>query len=209
MTDSIYDFNLSPDSLDCFFENEVAFCQLPRERISDLLLSQLVICQKLRIHNIFYITDEMKYLEGINYRTRTAKEKPFRGDLLKGLWKKHFYSDRFLPRNLANFLSSKEGRKAFSSFFQDVMQENQGDFIEDETLRRIADFASYGVYKLKTSRAGKEEGALTGEWLIYGKHNGLNYYLCIARHNAGDDKIRGEIERFSLKEFPFLFKEKT
>ena len=189
-----------------FFENKFAFYRL-RERISDLLLSQLYICDSLRIHNIFYITDEIKYLERITRGTRTAKEKPFKGDLLKGLWKKHFYSDRFLPRNLANYLSNKVGRKAFDSCFRETMAENQGDFIEEKILNKLADFASFGAYKYKVSCAGKEKDALTGEWLIYGKHNGLNYYLCIARHNVGDEKIRSEILNFCTKEFPFLFRE--
>lgn len=205
MADSMNGIDLSRDILDQFFDNEFAFYRLPRERISDLLLSQIFICEKLRIHNIFYITDEIKYLEGITGVTRTTKETPFKGDFLKGLWKKHFYSDRFLPRNLANFLSSKAGGKAFDSCIREVVQDNQGDFIEEKTLWKIADFASWGAYKIKASHAGERKGALTGEWLIYGKHDSFNYYLCIARHNAGDENIRREIENICMDEFPFLF----
>lgn len=30
---------------------------------------------------------------------------------------------------------------------------------------------------------------LTGEWLIYKKNSGINYYLCLAKHNEGDQEI--------------------
>ncbi|HMK60771.1 MAG TPA: hypothetical protein VK452_06465 [Dissulfurispiraceae bacterium] len=206
MTDLIYDFDLNGDNLNQFFENQVAFYRLPRERVSDLLLSQLYICNRLRIHNIFYITDEMKHLEGITRGTRTKKEKPFKGHLLKGLWKKHFYSDRFLPRNLANYLRSERGKKAVDSFLGDAMAGNQADFVEEKTLDKIAYFVTFGAYKYKASCAGKQKDAITGEWLIYGKYKGLNYYLCIARHNAGDERIRSEILNVCTKEFPFLFR---
>lgn len=205
MTDSMNDIDLSRDILNQFFADKSAFYRLPRERISDLLLSQLFVCEKLRLHNIFYITYEIKYLEGITGVTRTAKEKPFNGDILKGLWKKHFYSNCFIPKNLANFLSIRAGEKAFYSYIREAMQDNQSDLVEEKTLWKISDFASYGAYKIKASHAGERKGAFTGEWLIYGKYGDLNYYLCIARHNAGDENIRREIENVCVDEFPFLF----
>jgi hypothetical protein len=204
MTDSKYTLKLSRDILNEFFENEFAFHRLPRERISDLLLAQLYVCRRLRIHSIFYITDEIKYLEGITRGTRTGKERAFTGDLLKGLWKKHFYSDRFIARNLANYLSSKKGKKAFDNYAREAFSENEGDFIEEKTLNKIGYFVTFGALKDKASCSGQEKDALTGEWIIFGKCNGQNYYLCIANHDEGDQRIRNTILSMCPTQFPFL-----
>jgi hypothetical protein len=45
---------------------------------------------------------------------------------------------------------------------------------------------------------------MTGEWVIYAQHESQNFYLCLAKHNDGDEKIREKIERICLREFPFL-----
>ena len=51
----------------------------------------------------------------------------------------------------------------------------------------------------------------TGEWLIFSKHKGRNYYLSIASHSKtheGDKKLYEFIKNYCYSEFPFLF-EKT
>jgi hypothetical protein len=45
---------------------------------------------------------------------------------------------------------------------------------------------------------------LTGEWIVFAKHNGQNYYLCLARHNEGDELIFSRIKQICFREFPFL-----
>lgn len=197
MTDSWYTLKLSKDSLNKFFENEVAFYGLPRERISNLLLAQLYVYHSLRIQSIYDITDEIKYLEGITERTSTVEAGPFtRGKFLKGFWKKHFFNARFIPRNLRNYLSSTTGRKAFEDCVSEAFSQNQGDFIDEKTLNTISYFVTFGAFQRKS--------ALTGEWIIFGKYNGQNYYLCIASHREGDETIRNKILNMCSTEFPFL-----
>lgn len=60
--------------------------------------------------------------------------------------------------------------------------------------------------------SGFEERAkrgLTGDWLIFAKHNGMNYYLDLATHEEGiDDNAHVLFEKLkngSRAEFPFLF----
>jgi hypothetical protein len=50
----------------------------------------------------------------------------------------------------------------------------------------------------------RNEGKMTGEWIIYAQREGRNFYLCLAKHDDGDEKIREKIERICLWEFPFL-----
>ena len=196
MRDTQCTLKLSRDDLNEFFENEFAFYRLPRERISDLLLAQLYVCRNLRIHSFYDITDEIQYLEGISTRTKTEKERPFTRVFLNGLWKKHFFSARFIPRNLRNYLSSTTGRKAFEDCISEAFSQNQGDFIDDKTLNKISYFVTFGAFERKS--------ALTGEWIIFGKYNSQNYYLSIASHREGDETIRNKILSMCSTQFPFL-----
>lgn len=48
------------------------------------------------------------------------------------------------------------------------------------------------------------EGKLTGEWLIFAKHGGENYYLSLNTHVAGDQFIYDRIMEHCPKNFPEL-----
>ena len=43
---------------------------------------------------------------------------------------------------------------------------------------------------------------LTGEWLVYAKHNNKNYFLCLATHNEGDQNIFSNKIVSCYQEFP-------
>lgn len=47
-------------------------------------------------------------------------------------------------------------------------------------------------------------GELTGEWIVYARHEGVNYYLCLGKHDSHDDHLRSHIDGICCKEFPFL-----
>lgn len=51
----------------------------------------------------------------------------------------------------------------------------------------------------------REAERLTGEWIVFAKHEGLNYYLTLTTHDRTlhqDD--RQQIENICYPEFPFL-----
>ncbi len=50
----------------------------------------------------------------------------------------------------------------------------------------------------------KNQGKLTGEWIVFAKHGSQNYYLTLDIHTAGDQKIHDEIRSMAYVEFPFL-----
>ena len=50
----------------------------------------------------------------------------------------------------------------------------------------------------------KFKKGLTGEWLIYAVHNEVNYFLCLAKHEEGDEAIYKNKIAPALEEFPEL-----
>ena len=63
----------------------------------------------------------------------------------------------------------------------------------------LADDIAHGNWQRMASAA-----ELTGEWIIYAQHDGANYYLCLGRHDSGDDYLRRQIDAICCREFPFL-----
>jgi hypothetical protein len=51
---------------------------------------------------------------------------------------------------------------------------------------------------------------LTGDWIIFGKHDGANYYLDIATHEESKqpERLFEKLRTGSAAEFPFLFNRK-
>ena len=46
--------------------------------------------------------------------------------------------------------------------------------------------------------------ALTGEWIIFAKYYGQNYYLCLGFHEQDQNQLRRQIDEVCCREFPFL-----
>jgi hypothetical protein len=59
----------------------------------------------------------------------------------------------------------------------------------------------------------RTERGLTGDWLIYAKHEGLNYYVDLSTHEEGvgaqAETLFIKLKNGSKAEFPFLFPDKT
>ena len=57
------------------------------------------------------------------------------------------------------------------------------------------------------ARADQEK--MTGEWIVFAKHEGQNYYLTVSRHTdpkkpEEDKRLFWEIEQLCYRQFPFL-----
>ena len=50
----------------------------------------------------------------------------------------------------------------------------------------------------------KKDNKLTGEWIVFAKNLGINYYLCLATHNDDDNSIYNKIKHNCTQEFKFL-----
>jgi len=68
--------------------------------------------------------------------------------------------------------------------------------------QEIAANIARDVTQLYADRARAQE--LSGEWIVFAKHEGKNYYLTLAAHYEGDDQIFARIRDGCVGEFPFL-----
>ena len=149
-------------------------------RVSTLLRCQLAELLRWRILEVHYIYDAIAANEGKKDRGKTGPANDFSGPILKGLRKKHFYDDNFIPKNLANFAGSSKGKKFHESFWPDRIGQDVTDAADEYFLGMIA----HG-YLSKL-----EERSLTGEWIVFTNIDGINYYLTLATHKLPQERTR-------------------
>ena len=187
-------FNLSPEDENEFFKI-VEF----RERVSDQLVLQLrEILEEGRV-DPDAIVDEIRYLDGLRDRTRTKKAKKFRGGKLKGFWHSHFFNGD-VSEQAKNYMKLLNKEGAFEKIYRDILA-NADDPMEQSRMlvERIVSQQYQDINNTKS---------WTGNWIIYAKHNGKNYYLMVANHsNLGDDTdpLYFEMKSKCEIQFPFLF----
>lgn len=174
------------------------------DRISLMLASRL-LDKSDRYFDPFAVLDELDHLEGMRASSVTKRESQFKlGGPLHPLWHKHFTLPRHLIHNIGiRWNLSGGGNKDLDNMIEEVLREH-GEFPERWqallTHRFVID-----AFKDRAARG------LTGDWIIYGKHDDLNYYLDLATHSEAVGqkavqllkKLRGSC----MAEFPFVFAE--
>lgn len=172
------------------------------ERCSSQILLDLFFGTEFVGLNPWTVVDEVKSLEKQG-ASRTKSATPFRGSRLGGLWHKHYMNGGVA--SLAQNLSSELDRRGnkFSPFFEERIEEaraaGEERFVTREDLPKIAK----DIVMSNLARR-RNEGRMTGEWIIYAEHESQKFYLCLGKHNDSDDKLRGKIEHICVREFPFL-----
>lgn len=168
-------------------------------RCSSQILLDLFFGTEFSGLNPWAVADEIKSLE----KQGTSRTKPaaaFRRRHLSGLWHKHYMIGDVasLAQNLKSELDRK-GRK-LRLFFEEKIEEARaaGEERFREEVPKIAQVLTSNLAKRRS------EGRMTGEWIVYVQHENQKFYLCLAKHNEGDERIREKIERISVWEFPFL-----
>jgi hypothetical protein len=134
-------------------------------------------------------------LETGNSSTGTKPESPFKHEPLRGLWKKHYFSAHFVGKNIQNHFSGSK----LDRFIREVLDPEKSPVV---TREMIEEFAHRFANEPLERRA--EAQKLTGEWIIFAKHGGQNYYLCLATHNSKDQATYDRITTVCFREFPFL-----
>ncbi|MFG0864637.1 hypothetical protein [Pseudomonas sp. FYR_7] len=120
---------------------------------------------------------------------------------LKGLWHKHYMQDGMasLAQNVKKGLNRYKV-PLFDKIVKEAHEAGEERFLEPHEIEAIIDDAVSG-----NRRRLAEKQALTGEWLMFAKHEGQNYYLTIANHRTEThQKVRSQIEQICFIEFPFL-----
>ena len=190
------------DEIDNFVKENVGFFQLELSRISNLLKHQLYHAYLNRLFSIYGVLDEIRFLEGSNSKTMTKEADQFKSPPLNQFWHKHFFDARFVSKNLINYLHSNTGKTKIEDLFRKFKEEGS-EYLEEKEIGILAHELTFLAFQERiTQNAG------TGEWLIFSKHKGRNYYLCIAVHSntsEGDRHLYQFIKSNCYEEFPFLF----
>lgn len=145
------------------------------------------------------ILDEIDNLEALKKRSRTRREEKFRKPPLHPFWHKHYTAPRHILKNIANRWNLTGDGKPLLAMLGNVATTHGSD---------LDDWPGIAAYRMVidgyTHRAKR---GLTGDWIIFGKHAGKNYYLDLATHHEGDEpeRLYEKLRQGSAAEFPFLF----
>ncbi|MBP0624016.1 hypothetical protein [Cupriavidus consociatus] len=122
---------------------------------------------------------------------------------LKGLWHKHYLQDGLpsLAKNIQLALK-KYGMPYFEQKICEAEEAGEVRFMTAEDLMAVANDVVHGNLGRR-----REDEAMTGEWLLFAKHEGENYYLAVTTHDSSaHPQIRQQIDTICCHEFPFLIK---
>lgn len=166
-------------------------------RYSWLFVFNLMMLERKNGIAPFSIIDEIKNLENLGPSQQTKPASEFKGAHLKGLWHKHFFAANLslLAHNITNQLAGGKLKK----LIEEVFDPKKSPTVTKEMIGEISHRL---VVESLENRAA--DSKLTGEWIVFAKHQGQNYYLCISTHESGDENISQSIKAACLPQFAFL-----
>jgi hypothetical protein len=147
------------------------------------------------------IVAEVWGLEGVGNPVGTKRATQFKHPPLRGFWKKHYLVGGLgsVVENVKRGFGPEPERRRLHRVIEGNFNPKTAHLPPETISKNIAN----AIVNLYADRSRKE--CLTGEWIIYGKHDGKNYYLCLAAHDEPDIQIFERIKRGCSGEFPFLF----
>ena len=168
-------------------------------RISFGLILRLVGLAGVDKGIVSAVFDELDYLEGIGPPTGMIGPTKFKRELAP-FWHKHFRTPNVVLKNVGIYWGLTQSH----TFPQSSDASTRLDsLLKNATLETLAHQLVVDGFLERAKRG------LTGDWIIFGEHNGLNYYLDIAKHEEGNrsnaSALRDKLKGSSAAEFPFLF----
>lgn len=160
--------------LDAFARQHISDSDL-RSRISYVFLADLLLMEQRAGTAPAEIMRAVRQLEAGDLAPGTKPASRFRHLPLRGLWHKHYFCARFYGKNLAIGWSAARLEK----MLREELPKIDGELITKEIIQRIAKRFSEEPYVER-----HEKQKLTGEWLVFMKHAGINHYLCLATHTS-------------------------
>jgi len=202
MNKKIIEKNISLTRIDLerIAENDLGFSGLDISRISSLFIGQVLQMKINLVVEIGQILNEVRYLEGHKIVSSTKNADQFKKTPLKGFMKKHFFDARFILKNIgAHFGVEQGGNKNLDRIIKKGVDRNKSGCFDDE----MASFLSYNFSKGATEKRARD-GRITGEWIIFQRYKGKNYYLTLAAHDEGDENIYKRVKDAYAFDFPFF-----
>ena len=179
---------MSREELVAWADESVAFCGLDLTRISTVLLCQAYRLQIHRIFDTFTLTHPIKVLEGASPSNGTPPADQFRHAPLTGLYKKHFTGPGFLVKNLLNFLLSDKNNHYLKNVYAEAACASGSGCVDEIFTKYLSHHMVFDPYEIKYA-----SNKMTGEWVVFHKHEGANYYLTFASHTEKNDEIHKRV----------------
>ena len=181
-------------------------------KVSDVLIKQLLIHHRqvgekyvikndnkefITVKEFFQSREILDLIESLENEVCTIKQRPFNGEFLKGLMHVHHGTYATMGYSavkncIVYWYNNEKMRPKIIPEFQALLDESEHDL---------------GARMYQKAIFSRIKNGLTGEWLIYKKYQGKNYYMCLAKHDEGDENIYKNRIRPCLIEFPELNKE--
>jgi hypothetical protein len=174
--------------------------QIAPGRISLLFLLSFFGAYKASRINPFQVAGEIEALE----KGETTGLKPpiqNRHLPLKGLWHKHYMQPSMasLAMNIQHGLK-QHGIPHLAKKVQEAKESGEERYFTIEDVVPMVNDVVHGNW-----RRLHETAQLTGEWIVFAKHERLNYYLTLATHDKTTHQHeRRQIENICYRELPFL-----
>lgn len=191
-------------------KKRVTLSQFYPHRVSQSLALRLQLLSSLRLMDKFAVLDEIAFLEKTptSRPTGTKPAEKFRGPILGRFWHKHYCEAKHLPQNFHNKWFGDYARKhgLLGQKLREILMSDVDESDMEEYRLVMANLISDDLfYGGVDSR--RQRNALTGEWLVYYVHGGLNYYLDLADHGeiAEPQKLFDRLKGNCEWEFPFAF----
>jgi hypothetical protein len=165
--------------------------------------------------DFFQVLNELdfmeRYLETPSKR-RVSSTKPatrFVTRPLDRFWHKHFSSARHIVHNIGatwGINRGGAGNQSLDAMLRQVAEECGDDPTMWKNVLSYR-FVVEGYVARAQCRPRQREGRVTGDWILFAKHAGENYYLALANHADGDEpeRLYTQLVQSCAAEFPFLF----
>ncbi|MBP7766639.1 MAG: hypothetical protein KA113_15740 [Syntrophaceae bacterium] len=181
------------------YAEKIGLHGIAESRYSWQFVIDLLLFHQVNGVDPYEILDEIRSLEGLRPSTGTKAPTQFTREPLIGFWHKHFFSARFVAHNIINELAGDK----LSRLVEDVLDPNKSPIITKEMINELAHRVT--VESLENRGRG---GKLTGEWIVFAKHEEKNYYLTLCTHKVGDQALYERINKICFPQFPFLQRER-
>lgn len=143
---------------------------------------------------------ELDQLEGLRAKSATKSAAQFRPPL-HPFWHKHFSG----PRHILPNIGSRWGLTGQGNRDLDALIRRVANDLGNDPARWPRALIHQLVYGGFSDR--RQTHRLTGDWIIFAKHEGCNYYLDLATHQEGRnaDQLQAKLRQGCAVELPFLF----
>ncbi|NHB93846.1 hypothetical protein [Photorhabdus cinerea] len=95
--------------------------------------------------------------------------------------KAHFTDARFIFKNIKNKWGSD---KYMGKIINKAFHNNKSGYVDDDFINYLAYQLTIGAYDKRIKNK-----AITGEWIVFQKYQGKNYYLTLGSHSEGGENI--------------------